>query len=47
MSDALLARSLSLAILMIAAVSQLSAPLAALADDWRTYHNDRYGTTIE
>ena len=47
MSDALLARSLGLAILMIAAVSQLPAPRAALADDWRTYHNDRYGTTID
>lgn len=47
MSDALLARSLGLAILMIVAVSQLSAPRAALADDWRTYHNDRYGTTID
>jgi hypothetical protein len=23
------------------------APPAALADDWRTYHNDRYGTTID
>jgi len=36
-----------LAILTIAAVGQAQAPFAALADDWRTYHNDRYGTTID
>jgi hypothetical protein len=48
MCDALLARAaLSLAILATAAVSQLPVPCAALADDWRTYHNDRYGTTID
>jgi hypothetical protein len=34
--------ALILAILTIAAVTQ-----AAAADDWRTYHNDRYGTTID
>jgi hypothetical protein len=38
---------LSLAILTIAAVCQALAPPTALADDWRTYHNDRYGTTID
>ena len=36
-----------LAILTIAAVGQAQAPFAALADDRRTYHNDRYGTTID
>lgn len=39
--------ALSLTILMVAAVTQVPAPPAALADDWRTYHNDRYGTTID
>jgi|HubBroStandDraft_4_1064222.scaffolds.fasta_scaffold230407_3 hypothetical protein len=39
--------ALSLTILMVAAVTQGLAPPAALADDWRTYHNDRYGTTID
>ena len=39
--------ALSLTILMVAAVTQGMAPPAALADDWRTYHNDRYGTTID
>jgi hypothetical protein len=36
-----------LAILTIAAFGKALAPPAALADDWRTYHNDRYGTTID
>jgi hypothetical protein len=39
--------ALTLAILTIAAVTQVLPPLAAAADDWRTYHNDRYGTTID
>ena len=39
--------ALSLTILMVAVVTQLLTPPAALADDWRTYHNDRYGTTID
>jgi hypothetical protein len=39
--------ALSLTILMFAAVTQGLAPPAALVDDWRTYHNDRYGTTID
>jgi len=39
--------ALSLTILMVAAVTQVPAPPAALADDWRTYQNDRYGTTID
>ena len=48
MGDALLARTtLSLAILTMVAVSQLPGMRTALADDWRTYHNDRYGTTID
>src|SRR5262245_16388493 len=36
-----------LAILTITAVTQVLPPPAAAADDWRTYHNDRYGTTID
>src|ERR1700751_2310447 len=47
MSDGLLARSLGLAILMIAAVSQLPAPGPVLAGDCAPYHNDRYGTPID
>jgi hypothetical protein len=48
MREALLARAaLSLAMLAIAAVGQALAPRIAMADDWRTYHNDRYGTTID
>jgi hypothetical protein len=39
--------ALSLTILMVAVVIQILTPPAALADDWRTYHNDRYGTTID
>ena len=39
--------ALSLTILMVAVVTQILTPPAALADDWRTYHNDRYGTTID
>jgi hypothetical protein len=38
---------LSLAILAFAGVGLALAPSRALADDWRTYHNDRYGTTID
>jgi len=26
---------------------QAAAPITAVADDWRTYHNARYGTTID
>jgi hypothetical protein len=33
--------------LEVAAVTQVPAPSAALADVWHTYHNDRYGTTID
>src|SRR5689334_10741214 len=48
MRDALFARIvLGLATLTMAAVGQLPTSHAALADDWRTYHNDRYGTTID
>ena len=39
--------ALALAILTIATVTQLLPPPAAADDDWRTYHNDRYGTTID
>jgi hypothetical protein len=39
--------ALTLAVLTIAAVTHVVPPLAAAADDWRTYHNDRYGTTID
>jgi hypothetical protein len=39
--------ALALAILTIPAVTQVLPPPAAAADDWRTYHNDRYGTTID
>jgi hypothetical protein len=40
-------RRLALAILAAAAVVQAAAPIVAVADDWRTYRNDRYGTTID
>ena len=38
---------LALAILAAAAVVQAAAPTMAVADDWRTYRNERYGTTID
>jgi hypothetical protein len=38
---------LVLAILAAAAVVQAAPPMKAVADDWRTYHNERYGTTID
>jgi hypothetical protein len=48
MGDARFARAAwSLALLTIAALSQAPTLRIAIADDWRTYHNDRYGTTID
>jgi hypothetical protein len=38
---------LALAIFAAAAVVQAAAPTMAVADDWRTYRNERYGTTID
>ncbi len=40
-------RRLALAIFAAAAVIQATAVPPTLADDWRTYQNDRYGTTID
>ena len=36
-----------LAIFAAAAIVGAAAPVAAVADGWRTYHNERYGTTID
>jgi hypothetical protein len=48
MGDARFARAAwSLALLTIAALSQAPTLRIAIADNWRTYHNDRYGTTID
>ena len=38
---------LALAIFVAAAVIQGAALPTAVADDWRTYRNERYGTTID
>jgi len=40
-------RRLALAIFAAAAVVQAAAPTMAVANDWRTYRNERYGTTID
>jgi hypothetical protein len=32
---------------VLAMLASVQLPRAATADDWRTYHNDRYGTTID
>ena len=39
-------RRSSLVLIVLAAIAASSAS-AAVADDWSTYHNDRYGTTID
>ena len=36
-----------LALAAVTVLANVSLPRMAAADDWRTYHNDRYGTTIE
>jgi hypothetical protein len=36
-----------LAIFAAAAIVRTVAPVMAIADDWRAYHNERYGTTID
>jgi hypothetical protein len=38
---------LALAIFAAAAIAQAAALTTAVADDWRTYRNERYGTTID
>jgi hypothetical protein len=40
-------RRLALALFAAAAVIQAMAVPPTLADDWRTYQNERYGTTID
>jgi hypothetical protein len=40
-------RRLALAIFAAAAVIQATAVPPTLADEWRTYQNERYGTTID
>jgi hypothetical protein len=32
---------------IVAVVAVAAAAINAVADDWRVYQNDRYGTTIE
>jgi hypothetical protein len=36
-----------LALAVVTLLANVSLTRNAAADDWRTYHNDRYGTTIE
>jgi hypothetical protein len=36
-----------LAIFAAAAIVRTAAPVAAIADGWHTYHNERYGTMID
>ena len=40
-------RRAPLGLLILAALVTAASTLAASADNWRTYQNDRYGTTIE
>jgi len=39
--------NLSLATMLLAAAAVVFAGRAACAETWRSYHNDRYGTTID
>jgi len=47
MKDCAMRRKSSLALAFLAGAAVLSAAGAAFGETWRTYQNDRYGTTID